>query len=224
MEFDLHKIVNQKRSTTSGYHLLVGRGWRIIGEQHKLHSPLAYSAFEFRCSIERALIELFVIIRGNQFSDADIQALQSISRVRKAIYQACGGKEKYDRSTIFNRLYTNSIGLPPNLWISIIDIPEMERNWSKLSEYCHKQLKPQSTWESLGDVWLLNGYELLNDVEKYLWSILVQSRIGWVHAQKIHSEERAAMNDFVNGKINQQELETRFRIMAPILRKRGKPS
>jgi hypothetical protein len=67
IEFDLDKILHHKRDLTSGYHLMVGRGWRIIGEEKNLQSPLAYSSFEFRCSIERILIEFFVLIRNKKY-------------------------------------------------------------------------------------------------------------------------------------------------------------
>jgi hypothetical protein len=93
MDFDLNTIVHRQRETSSGYHLLMGRGWRIIGEPDKFHSPLAYSAFEFRCSIERALIELFLLIRKQNFSHADLKALERFSSLRTAIIQSAGGKK-----------------------------------------------------------------------------------------------------------------------------------
>jgi hypothetical protein len=219
-EFDLGRIVHHERDLISGYHLMMGRGWRIIGEQEKLHSPLAYSAFEFRCSIERVLIELFVLVKDKKVTRDDLKNLNSVSNVRKAIHRACGGKKEFERTQIFNRLYSQGGNSPPEIWISRIDVELLERNWSLLSEYCHRQLEPYKTWKSMGNQWLNDGYKLLNEVEGYLWSILVSSHIGWVQPSTMQPEMLEALKDFVSGKITQSILETRMTIMGPIIHKR----
>jgi hypothetical protein len=72
----------------------------------------------------------------------------------------------------------------------------------------------------MGNKWLANGYKLLNDVEDYLWEIMVTSHIGWVQPHQIQPEMRSAMQEFVHGNINQRELETRLNIMSPIIAQR----
>jgi hypothetical protein len=220
MEFDLNTIVHRERETSSGYHLLVGRAWRIIGEQAKLHSPLAYSAFEFRCAIERTLIELFLLIKDQNFSQDDLKAIERFSSLRTAILQSSGGKRRLDKIITFNRLYTQSSGTPPQAWISFIDIGRLESCWSNLSEYCHRQLKPKSTWKSMGDSWLLKGYKLLNEVEKYLWEKMVDSNVGWVQPHTLEPEALQARTDFVDGRITESELKTRMTLMSPVLEQR----
>ena len=37
-------FVNKERETFSGYHIKMGREWRLFGQVNKLHTPLAYSA------------------------------------------------------------------------------------------------------------------------------------------------------------------------------------
>ncbi len=199
---------------------MMGRGWRIIGEQDRLHSPLAYSAFEYRCSIERIMIELFVLVRDKKISKTDLRTMNSISNVRKAIYQTFGEKKQFERTQIFNRLYSQGNNSPPEIWIAIVDIELLEKYWSKLSEYCHRQLKPHETWESMGNQWLINGYKLLNEVETYLWSINVTSHVGWVQPSTMQPEMREALKEFVSGRILQSTLETRLTIMGPIIKKR----
>ncbi len=220
IEFDLNMIVHHERDLSSGYHLMVARGWRIIGEKDSLHSPLAYSAFEFRCAIERVLIELFVLVKDKMPTKADIHTMNTVSSLRKAIYRACGGKTEFKRFQIFNRLFVQGSGLPPNVSVAMVDIDYLERLWSKLSDFCHRQLRPHETWKSQGDRWLKKGYQMLNEAERYLWSIMVTSHIGWVQPSELQPEMREALDQFVGGEITQRTLETRLNLMGPIIKKR----
>jgi len=220
IEFDLHQIIHHERDLSSGYHLMVARGWRIIGEQDKLHSPLAYSAFEFRCAIERILIELFVLMREKKPTKADMRLMNSVGSVRKAIYRACGGKTEFERTQTFNRLFSQGSGVPPHIWMATVDIDYLEKLWSKLSDYCHRQLRPHETWKSKGNLWLKKGYKLLNEAEEYLWSIMVTSHVGWVERSTLQPEMRDALDQFVSGEITQATLEARLRIMGPVIKKR----
>jgi hypothetical protein len=222
MEFDLKTIVHRERETSSGYHLLMGRGWRILGEQERLHSPLAYSAFEFRCAIERTLMELYLVMKNQEYSPADLKALQSFSGLRTAILSFAGGKRRLERMLLFNRLFCQASGAPKNVWLSIIDVSLAERYWSKLSEYCHRQLEPKATWHSMGNTWLLEGYKLLNDVEKFLWDIMVTSHIGWVQPSTMQPEVREIYQKFVSCQLTRYEVETRFHLMKPILARRAR--
>jgi hypothetical protein len=199
---------------------MMGRGWRIIGEEAHLHSPLAYSAFEFRCSIERTLIEFFVLIRDHKLSDTDLKSMNSIASVRRAIYRAVGGKLKLERAMLFNRIFSQPDGVPPQYSIAILDIDQLIQYWSRLSEYCHRQLKPNETWQSMGDQWLLDGYALLNEVEKYLWEITITSHVGWVSRADQQPEVRQAYDEFLARKITESDLVTRLRLMTPVLQDR----
>jgi hypothetical protein len=129
-------------------------------------------------------------------------------------------KRQLDRMIAFNRMFTENSGAPSQTWTSRIDIGVLERYWSGLSEYCHRQLKPNATWKSMGNTWLLRGYRLLNEVENYLWEIMVDSRIGWVHTDTLEPETFQARTDFVNGNITESELRTRMALMSPVLEQR----
>ena len=220
MDFDLNKIVERKRDTSAGYHFLAGRAWRMIGEPNKLHSPLAYGAFEFRCSIERSVFELFVLIRNNNLSKDDLKSADKLSRLRKAILRSEGGQDLFHRKLMFGRLFAKSSGAPSGYWPSVPDLGKLESLWAKLSEYCHRQLQPKATWESMGNEWLNDGYRLLNEVESYLWEVTVTSPIGWVPLDSLPSEMKQARVDYIEGRITDQELETRMTLMAPVLESR----
>lgn len=220
MDFKLEDIVERKRDASAGYHLVVGRGWRLIGEKKKLHSSLAYAAFEYRCAIERCLFELFYLIRDKRFSSRDLKVSERFNGLVRAILTSEGGKRKLQRKMIFNRLCAKHGGFPSKYRPAIIDIGKMRRFWSKLSEYCHKQLEPKKTWESLGSTWVSHGYQMLNEVESYLWEVMVNSKIGWVSIHSIPPEVAQAGLDYVEGRITESALDTRMDLMAPILEKR----
>jgi hypothetical protein len=220
MDYTLEDIVSKERDITGGYHFRMARAWRLIGEPKSLHSPLAYAAFELRCCLERYLFELLLLIRNKKPSKSDLKASANMSSLRKVIYSAAGGKSEFERSLIFNRLYSQGLASPREYWISVPNIALMERYWSRLSEYCHRQLMPHETWSSMGNTWLLEGYRLLNEVEKYIWDISVSSRFGWVRPTTMEPEMRQALNDFVQGRITQTTLETRLSIMGPIIAER----
>jgi hypothetical protein len=220
MDFNLTQIVEQKRDTSAGYHFLVGRAWRLIGEPKKLHSPLAYGAFEFRCSIERSVFELFVLIKDNNLSKDDLKAADKLSRLRKTILKLEGGAGLFHRKLMFGRIYAKGSGAPSQYWPSVPDLARLESYWAKLSEYCHRQLQPKATWESMGNQWLNDGYNLLNDVETYLWEVTVTSPIGWVPVEKLPLEMKQARLDYIEGRITEQELETRMTLMAHVLEDR----
>jgi hypothetical protein len=220
MDFDLTRIVEGKRNASAGYHFMAARGWRLFGEPKKLHSPLAYSAFEFRCSIERSLFELFVLIRNDRLTQADLQAVQRFSGLRNIILRLEGPKKVLHRKLLFSNLYARGIGLAPEWWPSVPDIGILEKYWSNLSEYCHRQLKPKATWDSLGDAWINTGYQLLNDVENYLWEITVKHQIGWFQVSTLPPEMIRTRKDFIDGKIDERSVLTRIQILEPAVQMR----
>ena len=74
----------------------------------------------------------------------------------------------------------------------------------------------------MGNQWLLDGYKLLNEIEEYLWKIVVTSNFGWVRPSTMEPEMRNALSDFFSGKITQSTLETRLNLMGPIIAERVK--
>ena len=187
-----------------------------------MHSPLAYSAFEFRCSIERSLFELFILTQNRKAFQSQLKAVQRFRGLRDMILQTEGPKKVLYRKLLFNRLYAKGIGLPAKFWPSVPDIGVMERYWKQLSEYCHRQLQRETTWDALGDAWLNAGYDLLNEVEKYLWDITVTHQIGWFQINTLPSEMVKARKDFIEGVINENALAKRIEILKPTIQMRAK--
>jgi hypothetical protein len=217
----LDDIVLRSRETTSRYHLDIARSWRLIGEANKQHSPLAYAAFEYRCCIERLCFELFYLIKDEHLNQEDLKVVERFSSLLKAIYVSQGGKRKLERRMIFNRILSQANRAPKSQWIPMFKIGILQKYWHNLSEYCHRQLKPKATWKSLGAAWVSDGYAKLNEVETYLWPILMDSHIGWYsEIETAEAEVLQAWNEFRDGTIEERSLETRLTLMAPVLENR----
>lgn len=218
MEFNqLEDFMKEKRSTSCGYHARLGRKWRMFGEPEKLHAPLAYAAFEFRIAMESCLLGLLFIVQNRPLTETEKK--YDFGQLKKALYktQSKGkdGKEKLQRSLEFNSLYAKLLPYPYTKRIAIVDIEKINKFWNKLSSYCHHQLDPKDTW---GDItWITKGYDLLNEVENYVWQVMVNSQVGWANPQSLPKEIIEVAKDFVERKIDKQSLEIRLRLILPVL-------
>ena len=89
---------------------------------------------------------------------------------------------------------------PIHTKLSIPDIGIFHKYWSKLSEYCHRQINPTDTWDSKD--WVKRGYLLLNDVENYLVKISVTENYGWVDKSSLVKDLSDLREEFVNDNID----------------------
>ncbi len=215
----LKDVLEENRNATADYHARLGRFWRMFGKPDKLHAPLAYAAFEFRVAMERMLLELLYVINNQRLSKDELK--YDCRRLQKALYktQSRGrdGKEKLQRRMEFNAIYAKH--LPPPFKLpkraAIIDIDKISKFWGKLSEYCHRQLKAKNTWGDIG--WVNNGYELLNEVESYVWDMMVDYQVGWFEPTSLPKRIQEVAKDFIEGKIDKNSLDIRLRLIIPVL-------
>ena len=101
---------------------------------------------------------------------------------------------------------------------SVPDVGKLHDFWGKTSKYCHRQISPDESWDSVS--WLQKGYKLLDEVDAYLNHLLVDHRVGSVHEKEMPPEVIEAKRAFVEEKIDQEQLRTRLKIMEPILTSR----
>ena len=195
--------------------------WRRYGEKNLLHSPLAYSAFEFRLAIERCVFEIYYLvlrdklISGGDLPDKDLKKIDSFSSLIKLLHENAGNKLRLSRVFIFNRVFAK-VFTPFRRRLSVPDIGKFHKYWQQLSNYCHRQLKLGITWES--EDWITTGYKLLNEVESYLWEILVKEKYGWVSKPTLTSDLQEERERFINDpNITEAQLELRMKLIKPAL-------
>ena len=178
-ETELINLINQERiAPTSDFHGMCGRKWRLYGEKKLLHFPIVYSAFEFRMSMERYLLELLLLIKKSNLNKKEMN--NDFSQLVKAIYKTKGkdGKKKLKKHIYFNYIYNELIPIEyrPYGSLAIVDIEKVNKYWNKLNKYCHRQLETKNTWDN--KKWVIDGYKLLNEVENYLWETMVNKSIA----------------------------------------------
>lgn len=221
MDFEkLNNVMKEKRSTVADYHARNGRIWRIFGEKDLLHVPLAYAAFEFRLAMERCLLELLYLINNKHLSVPELK--YDMGQLIKGLYktQSPGkdGKEKLQRRIEFNSIYFEHLPYgvkPEGKKFAIVDVNLIEKFWVKLSKYCHRQLTSENTWDDTN--WVKKGYDLLNEVENYIWRIMVDSQVGWLDLNTVPKQIQLVANDFIEGKIDTNSLDQRLRLIMPVL-------
>jgi hypothetical protein len=108
------------------------------------------------------------------------------------------------------------LGLPKTL--SKPDTSTLHGFWARLSDYCHRQVRPDESWDS--DEWIRDGYNLINDVDVYLNNILVEHFFGAYSETNMPDEVREQKRLFIDEEINEAQLRTRLRIMQPVLEQR----
>lgn len=75
---EVNKIVKKPRDVKANFHVELAQSWRRYGEPKLLHSPLVYSAFEFRLCIEKIVFELYYLmvtenlLEGETLSDEEL--------------------------------------------------------------------------------------------------------------------------------------------------------
>ncbi len=214
---NFNKWIEQKRQTGSDYHIISARFWMKKGINEEYHTPLVYAAFEFRCAIERVIFELFVLMRTVGITDIEIEKIGSLKGLINTVNDLAGGnKKKLMRILLFNRISMEFSGFPKKL--SIPDVGKLHKFWSKLSEYCHRQIIPDSTWDNPD--WISKGYTLLEEVDNYLSLILYEQAFGFLSEENMPDEIKEQKQLFINGNIDESQLRMRFKLMQPVLESR----
>ena len=219
---DINTLIISERETASHYHFAVGRMWRLVGLEKKLHVPLSYSAFEFRLAIERYLFEYFFLIRHRRgFSKKEERECSSITRLIKAIYNHEGGRDKFYKRMKFNLHcitadpnLNDSYKAFPNGFPTLFSLDDLHSYWIKLSEYCHRQLEPEETWKSKGEVWVNNGYNLLFEIENHLSELFKTNSHCWFSIDAMEEEYKDLNDKFCSNLINEEELRNKLLMLS----------
>ena len=221
MEFDLDDLVRRKRLTTADHHLLAGRAWRLLGDPELLHSPLAYGAFELRCAIERCLFEFLWLTQNRKLTKKDFTVASNLSNLVKELLKRHGGVDTLRRKMSFARAFSEAQRVPMSDRPAVFEVKKLEKLWGRLSEYCHRQLEPKKTWESMGEAWIKKGYTFLHETEDYLWQIMVDSKLGWMDHTSLPPEMVDARDAYMCEQINDSGLKMRMDLMTPVLMMRA---
>lgn len=214
------KFINDKRENSAGFHMMIAQKWRKLGEPKLLHNPLIYSALEYRMSIERINFELYALMKSLNFISKDeAKKLEKLTNIITQIMEIIGNSKYLYRILKFNSmLFDDSVQSIKKL--SIPDIKKLKNYWYALSDFCHMKINPEHSW--LIQNFVKNGYELLNEVENYLWDIKVRKYFGFFRPETWQPEVVDLAEEYIYEKIDKDSVKTRLRLMKPIVASRFK--
>ncbi|MFC1481078.1 hypothetical protein ACFL6E_02400 [Candidatus Neomarinimicrobiota bacterium] len=223
----LDHLVMSNRGVDANFHLEQGNDWHQIGYPSLLHSPLIYAAFEYRCAIERIILELYDLMKELNIATEEFSSLKNISDIIKKIRQLEGGShDAAARAIRFNAVYFKEMiaemaekaGISKEM--AEPDLRKLSKLWGHLSEYCHGQMLPAETWNS--PEWVKKGYALLDEALEYLRALKIEKHFGYMGESSLPTEALDLKKKFIDEEINESALITRLRIMKPIIEARGR--
>lgn len=201
------------RENDSLFHILTARKWLEVGRKEKLHTPLIYSAIEYRLACERVLFELYLFLNNPSEFDREEEKrnIKSTSGLISAIHRVFENKGVLKLAQIFNQVYASFL-IKDEVNIAIVDTGKLHSYWNHLSDLCHMQIEPNETWES--EDWIEKHYKKLEEIDEYLSTIFNNNTtIGWVQLNSIPEEALDVRKDFMDRQINKKSMERRLKMV-----------
>ena len=212
---EVSEVLDERREVICFYHLEAGRAWRLAGQPIASHSHLVYAAFEFRCAIERYVIELYLMMDPTAASAPD--KFRDFGSLIALVHQDAGNKTKLWRILTFNAVYARDVmGLP--FEIAEPKLGKFHEMWSRLSDYCHRQLSVDLTWNS--SEWVGTGYAIVLEAEDLLWGVLRTERSGWIQPSSMPIEMQDERLHFISSDDSADALARRLALVKPVVRAR----
>lgn len=214
---DMSDFLNQPRQTDANFHLETAYYWHDLGRSQLLHMPLVYSAFEYRCGVERTLFELYALMKGLKLVPEEVNRIKDMGDLVKRLFQLWGGNKEAELAITFNEIYASE---QMGVAVSKPDIGRLKRLWAQLSQYCHAQRYPDKTWND--DSWVKRGYDTLDATLKYIKEIMLDKKFGFMDFPTMPPEAYDLSRDFISGSLDEASLRVRLKLMKPIIEIRGR--
>jgi len=209
-------FLEEKREVSFDWHFNRVQRWLKYDSGRKLDSILVYASVELRSAIERYFFELLVLLkRPDKLTSADEKKCQS----KNGMLDLMKETEPYyrKRAAFTNLIASVTPGTPK---VAIIDIGYLIRVWSELSEYCHKQLRPEVSWDSVNREFQENGFRLINEVVNQLRVWESNAVLGIVDKESMPPEVRSVYDKYINDEIDEGQAKRMLDLMGPVLRAR----
>ena len=136
-------LLDERREVRSDWHVQQARSLLAFDAGRQLDTVLVYAAVELRVAIERRLLEILVLLRGGQLTDADLKRCRSRKGIEALMKET---DQSYAKTLEFTRIVSLvDPGIPRT---SAVNLTALRRGWEQLSEYCHLQFKPEDSFDS----------------------------------------------------------------------------
>ncbi|MBL7086631.1 MAG: hypothetical protein ISS28_06000 [Candidatus Cloacimonetes bacterium] len=177
-----------KYDITSGGHFQRGLANLELFQKANIAPLLFYTALEFRCCIERLLIEYL----GLMYIEDIPKRIEKIYRVKELKNEILSIEPRFIKKLEFINIYFEALNLPYRT--SILDLDLLNEFYGKVGQYVHSNKYPEKTSEN--SEWWSSFLELLDQIQKHLYSILNNSladfnfnQYGWEIFESFDSGE-----------------------------------
>jgi hypothetical protein len=207
--------LSEPRQVQSEWHIRQAKRWLDYDAGRCLDNVLVYAAVELRAAIERTLLELLVLVRGAPLTPEDLQRARSMRGLDALLQQA---DSVYRKTIEFTTLVAEvTPGMPR---VAAVDTTYLRRRWHDLSEYCHFQMKPATTFQSEGRRFQMVGFEIVRDVLDRFLEWRVHTSTGVIQRSTMPAETRAIYDRFVAGELAADQVRRMLTIAEPVLLRR----
>lgn len=187
------------------------------GTPAELQTPLVYSAFEFRCAIERIAFELLVLFKKRKLDKEALKCSGDFKNLLSLLSKLEGKQGLVYKKTRFTQIICELGNAPFSP--ALINLKDLDKYWRACSKFCHKLLSPEETWEK--PLFIQRGYQILNEIDSYFESILIKHKLAWI--SELAPEVNDLQQKFINGNLTEKQIIIRLKLMEPVLRQRMFP-
>ena len=209
-------LLEERRQVTFDWHIAQVIKWLKFDNGRMLDSVLVYASVEARCAIERYLFELLILLEHpanlTQEQERKCRSKEGMLKVMKDI------EPQYMKRAIFTNLISSVASVWPK--VVIIDFKFLNRMWHSLSEYCHKQLRPEESFDSENRVFQKKGFAEIRDLVDRFMKWEYAAAFGIVDKSSIPPEVWDVYEKYAKDEIDEREAKTMLDLMEPVLRTR----
>ena len=208
-------FLEEPREVTFDWHITQVKRWLEFDGGRILDSVVVYAAFELRLAIERYLFELLLLMKDQHITQDEERRCQSVKGVEKMMIEV---DKDYRKTINFTRLLSSTAQNMPE--ITIVDTAYLIRKWRELSDYCHKHLRPEQSFNSPNRAFQRKGYKLITKVFGRFSEWIRESNCGIIRRDSLKEEVRDLYDMYIRDEITDEQVQVRVRLMEPILTQR----
>lgn len=206
------EFLENPREVSFDWHITQVLKWLDFDNGRHLDSTLVYAIVELRCAIERFWFELLFILKDQNLTPDE----EARCRSKDGILQFIKETEPYyvKRARFTNLIASVTPGMPQ---VIIVDFKYLIRKWHKLSDYCHKHLRPAEAFGSPNRGFQEKGFQLIGEVVDRFKEWGRKTALGIVSKASMPPETKSIYDKYVDGEIDESQARRMLDLVTPIL-------
>lgn len=204
-------VLGRPRRCDCGWLAIQCHDLALIAEHEKNANLMIYACLEARNAIEQLWFEIYILLKGGSMAKDEFEQLQKRKDGWAAAIKEL--EPQYRKMTQFAAIIMKLDRRAP-CGIVVWDFKKLRNIWHRLSSYCHAQGHLQPTMGNQD--WVANGLALVHDVFDYFSTQLHGATNGLIRPENMTPNARMVWNDFVSDMIDEEQVEIRLRLVAPL--------